>query len=147
MKGIEPSWRTMSWARSERGNSSGCCTDLATQAASVEMNWQGVSPNSNRVIANEFRFQSIPVQTRTPEEEVTRRALAAQSRVQRRQFLRARQELVGAALERSTIGAGAKEAMYTTNILITKDQSDAASLLASSSSTCAHISWGQNHSA
>ena len=66
------------------------------------MNWQGVSQNSSLEplirAANEFRFQSLPVHTRTPEEEVTRRALAAQSKVQRRQVSRARQELIGAAL-------------------------------------------------
>ena len=48
--------------------------------------------------ANEFRFQFIPVQTRTPEEEVTRRALAVQSRVQRGQVSRVQQELIRAAL-------------------------------------------------
>ena len=101
----------MSWARSKRGNSfvwfpRCCCTDLATQLASVVMHWLGVSPNFERVghweqlirEANEFRFQSIPVLTRTPEEEVTRWALAAQSRVQRGQVSRGRQELTGAAL-------------------------------------------------
>ena len=35
------------------------------------------SQHRQRREANEFRFQSIPVPTRTPEEEVTRRALAA----------------------------------------------------------------------
>ena len=54
VKGIEPSWRTMSWG-SERGNSSVwslkcCCTDLATQAVWAEMNWPGASRNSNRDI-------------------------------------------------------------------------------------------------
>ena len=48
--------------------------------------------------ANEFQFQSRPASTRTPEEETSRRALAAQSRVQRGQVSRARQELTGAAL-------------------------------------------------
>ena len=56
---------------------------------------------------NEFQFQSRPASTRTPEEETSRRALAAQSRVQRGQVSRARQELTGAALaprKRSNIG-------------------------------------------
>ena len=90
-------------ARSERGNSSVwfprcCCTDLAAQAVSVEMVTEFQQGHWEQLIreANEFRFQSIPVPTQTPEEEVTRRALAAQSRVQRRQVSRARQELTGA---------------------------------------------------
>ena len=71
-KGTKPSWRTLSCARSQRGNSSvwspRCCsTDFATQAVSVETSWPGVSR------ANEFRLQSTPAPTRTPEEEVTRR--------------------------------------------------------------------------